>query len=149
MTLPEITKLELKLKEQAPVSRDLGLTYLFDFAKGDFALRDGKLIPTSGYEALKVWIEKVLRTERFRFKVYERQDGNEYGVSVEDLLGRHYSPEFARAEWQREIAEALTKHPQVVGISNVEFRQVGAEATVSFKVELYSGDSWTQEVRFQ
>ena len=39
-------------------------SYLFDFTTGDFALRDGKLIECDGIESIKVWIEKILRTEK-------------------------------------------------------------------------------------
>ena len=150
MTLPEITTLELTLKPLSPAdSASLGQSFAFDFSQGDFLLRDGKLIPVSSYEALKVWIEKVLRTERFRFRIYARADGNEYGVAVEDLIGRHYPAEFAQAEWRREITEALTKHPQIAGVSSMTFQQDGALVTVGFHVELKGGDSLTQEVRLQ
>ena len=39
-------------------------TYLFDFDKGDFVIRDGKLVECDGVDAIKVWIEKILRTEK-------------------------------------------------------------------------------------
>lgn len=150
MTLPEIATLELALKPLAPAANlGLGQSFVFDFAQGDFVLRDGKLIPASGYDALKVWIEKVLRTERFRFRIYARTDGHEYGVAVEDLIGRHYPAEFAQAEWRREITEALTKHPQIAGVSSLTFKQDGALVTISFRVELKGGDSLTQEVTIQ
>ena len=39
-------------------------SYLFDFNKGDFVVRDGKLVECDGMDALKVWIEKILKTEK-------------------------------------------------------------------------------------
>ena len=39
-------------------------SYLFDFTTGDFVVRDGKLIECDGIESIKVWIEKILRTEK-------------------------------------------------------------------------------------
>ena len=38
-------------------------TYLFDFDKGDVVVLDGKLIECDGIEAIKVWIEKIIRTQ--------------------------------------------------------------------------------------
>lgn len=36
-------------------------SYLFDFDRGDFVVRDGKLIECDGIDAIKVWIEKIKR----------------------------------------------------------------------------------------
>ena len=45
-------------------------SYLFDFANDDFVVRDGKLIECDGIDAIKVWIEKILRTEKGRYSIY-------------------------------------------------------------------------------
>ena len=42
-------------------------SYIFDFTTGDFVVRDGKLIECDGISAIKVWIEKILRTEKGRY----------------------------------------------------------------------------------
>lgn len=49
-------------------------SYLFDFTTGDFALRDGKLIECDGIESIKVWIEKILRTEKGRYPIYDNTE---------------------------------------------------------------------------
>ena len=78
-------------------------SYLFDFDKGDFAVRDGKLVECDGIDAIKVWIEKILRTEKHRYKIY---DGTDYGCQIEDLIiGNTYSFEFTDSELKREIEE--------------------------------------------
>ena len=59
-------------------------SYLFDFDRGDFVVRDGKLIECDGIDAIKVWIEKILRTEKGRYPIY---DNTEYGCH----LVRHQS----------------------------------------------------------
>ena len=43
-------------------------SYLFNFDKGDFVVRDGKLVECDGIEAIKVWIEKIIRTEKYRYR---------------------------------------------------------------------------------
>lgn len=44
-------------------------------------MRDGKLVECDGIDAIKVWIEKILRTEKNRYKIY---DGTDYGCQIED-----------------------------------------------------------------
>ena len=90
-------------------------SYLFDFNRGDFAVRDGKLIECDGIDAIKVWIEKILRTEKHRYKIY---DGTDYGCQIEDLIiGNTYSFEFTDSELKREIEEALLQNPKINAIS--------------------------------
>ena len=70
-------------------------SYLFDFNKGDFVVRDGKLVECDGMDALKVWIEKILKTEKGRYRIY---DGTGYGCQLEDLIiGNTYTLEFTEA----------------------------------------------------
>jgi len=40
-----------------------GINFEFDFSNGEFYIKDGRLQTLEGMEALKIWIEKVLRTE--------------------------------------------------------------------------------------
>ena len=51
-------------------------SYLFDFDSGDFVVRDGKLVECDGIDAIKVWIEKILHTEKGRYTIYT---DTEYG----------------------------------------------------------------------
>ena len=71
-------------------------SYLFDFENGDFVVRDGNLIECDGIESIKIWIEKILRTEKGRYPIY---DNTEYGCHLEDLIiGNSYTAEFIEAE---------------------------------------------------
>lgn len=145
--LPELAELEFISTQQAP-STDLGKTFLFDFQAGEFVLRDGKLVQVEQREALKVWIEKVLRTEKFRFKVYEKGNAqDQYGVTIEDLVfGHNYPQSFLESELRREISSALTKHPMIQSISNWKIVKDNPVLNVSFKVNLADGSSIDQEV---
>lgn len=112
-------------------------TYLFDFDKGDFVIRDGKLIECDGIEAIKVWIEKILRTEKGRFKIY---DNTEYGCHLEDLIiGNSYTVEFIEAELKREIEEALLLNPQISSVANFKISRDKNSLTAT--MEVYIGDA--------
>ena len=110
-------------------SAELGKSFLFDFSKGDFVIQNGKLVQT---DDISVWIEKIIRTEKERYKIYNDTD---YGVRLEDLvIGTNYDLAFAESEIRREIEDALLTHPKITGISNFSFIRKPSGAEVSMEV---------------
>ena len=109
-------------------------SYLFDFASGDFVVRDGKLVECDGIDAIKVWIEKILRTEKDRYSIY---NDTEYGCHLEDLIiGNSYTVEFIEAELKREIEDALKQNPQITSVTNVQIIRSKHSITVTLEVVL-------------
>lgn len=109
-------------------------SYLYDFDTGDFVVRDGKLVECDGVEAVKVWIEKILRTEKGRFKIY---DDTEYGARLEDLIiGNSYSVAFIESELKREIEDALLQNPQIRSVTNIQITRGINTLTVELEVKL-------------
>ena len=109
-------------------------SYLFDFTTGDFIVRDGKLIECDGIDAIKVWIEKILRTEKGRYPIY---DNTEYGCHLEDLIiGNSYTVEFIEAELKREIEDALKQNSQIKSVTNVQITRSKNSITVTLEVVL-------------
>lgn len=144
--LPEIAQLQINITDNNDLPY-IGKSFLFDFENGDFILRDGRLVEVSDTEALKVWIEKILRTEKYRYKVYEREDKKEYGVVLEDLIvGNNFPYSFVEAELKREITEALTKNPLIQFLSDWKIEKENPLLKISFKVNLKDKTSFTQEV---
>ncbi len=141
--LPEIAQLEFHTETKA--AEDFGKSFLLDFQQGDFVLRDGRLIKTDGIEALKVWIMKVLKTERGKFKIYEDTD---YGTGLEDLIGQTLPRDFVESELKREIRTALEKHPMIKSISNLNISIDGEKVMIEFTVNLVQGNTFGQEVIF-
>lgn len=129
--LPKITELEFNTEELTEDLPPIGKSFLFDFNNNEFVMRDGKLIELFGVESLKMWIEKSLRTERFRFVVYEN---TEYSISLEDLIGSNYPRAFVEAEIKREVAERLLEHPHINAIENWAFERDGKLMRVWFVV---------------
>ena len=106
-------------------------SYLFDFNKGDFVVRDGKLVECDGMDALKVWIEKILKTEKGRYRIY---DGTGYGCQLEDLIiGNTYTLEFTEAELKREVEEAILKNPLVISVSNFTLTKTANALTIQIE----------------
>lgn len=147
--LPEIADLEYEdeevLEEDEP---KIGKSFLFDFKKGEFVLKDGKMVVLEGIEALKMWILKVIRTEKFRFRIYESsayEEDEQYGVTLEDLIGSNFDREFIEAEIEREVTEALLLHEYVVSVDEWSFERDSKKMVVSFTVTTYD-ETTTMEV---
>ena len=109
-------------------------SYMFDFENGDFVVRDGKLIECDSIDAIKVWIEKILRTEKGRCPIY---DNTEYGCHFEDLIiGNSYTAEFIEAELKREIEDALKQNSQITSVTNFKITRNKNAITVTLEVVL-------------
>ena len=108
-------------------------TFLFDFFKGDFITQNGKLIIATEIAALENWIVKAIKTEKFKFKIYEEK---EYGITLEDLVVGNKISVYIESEIKREIIEALLKHPQILSIDNWVLSRNKNVLTINFTVIL-------------
>lgn len=127
----------------------MGKSFLFDFKTGDFVIRDGKLVKIEDIEALKIWIEKILRTEKFKFKVYEKEDKNEYGITIQDLItGYNYQKEFIESEIKREVTEALLKNALIDSLEDWSIEKENPILKIGFKVVLKDGNIFSEEVNY-
>ena len=119
-----------------------GRSFLFDFIAGDFVVRNGKLVECDGMDAIRVWIEKILRTEKGRFKIY---DDTDYGCRLEDLLiGSNYTAAFVEAELKREIEDALLQNPNISAVANFSLERSASGIIVRLEVE--TNDAGTNTV---
>ena len=92
--------------------------YAWDFDKDDF-IRDGngKMILLTGNDALKVWIMKSLRTERFIWLAYSKR----YGIELEQFIGKVMGVQERYSELKRMITESLMTNPYIRSIDLIEF----------------------------
>lgn len=108
-----------------------GKSFLFDFETGDFIYLNKSPVEVSGIAALQIWIEKIIRTEKQRFRIYENTN---YGVSIEDLIGHIHPIGFAESELKRELTESILLNPVVEELTDWIFVINGSEWKVSFTV---------------
>ncbi|MCC8168822.1 MAG: DUF2634 domain-containing protein [Oscillospiraceae bacterium] len=112
-------------------------TYKFDFKTGEFVMKNGSPAVLSGLDALKMWIEKCLRTQLGRYSIY---NGTGYGANIEDLvIGNTYGIDFAESELQREIETALLKHDNINSLTDFSVTRSGDLLTVSFTLDTVYG----------
>ena len=109
----------------------------FDFQKGDFII-NGRPKMTVGRERIKNWVQKILNTQKGRYKIY---NGTGYGINIEDtFVGKNYNRDYIRSEVKREITEILTANEDIVSIDNFNMEVDGSLLTVSFTVNSVYGD---------
>lgn len=145
---PEDAQAYLENEEAALAARESrtfnGTAFLYDFNAGDFVYKNGAPILVSGQKALEVWIEKVIRTERFKFNIYY---GVEYGVTLDDLIGSNLPYAFVESEMRRELTEAILMNPFIEHLSGWKFEREGSLWTISFVVETVDNEEFEMGVQ--
>ena len=110
----------------------------FDFHMGYFIIINGRPYMTVGRERIKNWVQKILNTQKGRYKIY---NGTGYGINIEDtFVGKNYNRDYIRSEVKREITEMLTANEDIVSIDNFNMEVDGSLLTVSFTVNSVYGD---------
>lgn len=79
----------------------------------------GNHILVEGNEAIKVWIYKALKTERFRYTAYSWQ----YGIELKKFIGKVMSVGERISEFKRAIVECLMVNPYIKSINSIVITQ--------------------------
>ena len=116
----------VKMRSQrVPTKHTLPLLkeFAWNFARDCFLYEaDGTIRIVQENEALKVWIYKALKTERYRYEAYlhgiYNQDSN-YGVELEKYIGAY--PNHARTATliEQRIRECLSVNPYIKTINHI------------------------------
>lgn len=104
-------------------------TFDFDFKAGEFKMKNGNPVVLSGIDALKLWIQKCIRTQLNRYSIYK---GRQYGANIEDLvIGKSYNFDFAESELRREIETALLQNEDIQSMSSFSVKKTGSTLNIS------------------
>lgn len=120
-------------------------TYKFDFNQGEFIMSGGAVAVLTGIDALRLWIDKTIRTQLGRYSIY---NGKNYGANIEDLIiGKSYVFDFVESELKREIETALLRHEDILGMDKFSIVKRGTVLEVSFTLKTVYGNI-DKEVRY-
>ena len=104
-----------------------------------FVVIGGNPVILSGINALKLWIQKCMRTQLYRYSIYKDK---QYGANIEDLvIGKSYNFDFAESELRREIETALLRNEDIYSMSGFSAEKVGATLKISFTLNTAYGKS--------
>lgn len=93
-------------ESELPLFKEMAI----DFETGEPIIKNNEIVTLEGSEALKVWIWKVLKTERYKYKAYTDNYGNE----LKEQLGTIYDKTIKDAILENEIRECLGVNPYIV-----------------------------------
>lgn len=117
---------------ELPLCREIA----WDFETGVPIYENGAPVFVTGAQAVKVWIYKALKTERFRYEIYSAAFGSE----VEELIGQNYSEELKSAEAKRYVRECLEINPYITDVQNIGVEFLDGRLTVSTAVSTIYGE---------
>ncbi len=118
--------------------------YAYDFDENKFLLDDsGKEYLVFKNDALKIWITKVLLTDRYKFLAYD----SNYGSEIYRLIGSVKDIDILRLEVKRYIIESLMVNPYILEIDNFSIFEDDEKKVVSFYVRtIYSEFKFESEM---
>lgn len=107
----------------------IGKSFVFDFKSKRFNVVAGKVKETTEEEAIRQWIELLLRTAIDKYKVYE---GTGFGTNIDKLVGYKSMRGFVESEMKREISEKIIMNRAIERIENFKTDFEGSMIEVSF-----------------
>lgn len=107
----------------------IGKSFVFDFKSKRFNVVAGKVKETTEEEAIRQWIELLLRTAIDKYKVYE---GTGFGTNIDKLVGYKSMRGFVESEMKREISEKIIMNRAIERIENFKTDFEGSMLEVSF-----------------
>lgn len=101
--------------EELPIFREVA----WNFEKDEPVVENGDFKIIEGNEAIKVWVYKCIKTNRYEHEIYSWS----YGTELMELVGQKYSKGLTESEASRYIKEALLVNPYIldVNIKNTKF----------------------------
>ena len=109
-------ELNIEDGEMAEKEVPLAQEWAWNFDKDEFDLKNGSMYIVEKNEAIKVWIYKILKTERFKYIIYD----HDYGHDLKDFIGKTGTQAYIKAEIKRMVEEAIlsTLEDYVVELRN-------------------------------
>ncbi|GAA0240163.1 DUF2634 domain-containing protein [Metaclostridioides mangenotii] len=108
----------------------------WDFEKNEPIIENNKFKIIEGNEALKVWIYKCIKTNRYEYEVYSW----DYGTEISDLIGQRYTKGLTESEANRYIKEALEVSPYITNVDTVNSNFEKDVLSASVKVTTIYGE---------
>lgn len=114
----------LPKSEELPIFREVA----WDFEKDEPILEKSDFKIVEKKEALKVWIYKCIKTNRYEHEIYSL----EYGTELSELIGQKYTKGLTESEASRFIKEALLINPYIleVNVKSANFNRDKLSANV-------------------
>ena len=129
------TDFEIEVKTEEELAK-VGRSFSFDYSTKNFNITDGAISEPTNIEAVKQWVELLIRTRPGKYPIY----GESFGVSTDELIGYKSMPiGFIYSEIKREIQDGLKLNPSIDSMDNYNASRDNGVLTISFTVYLKDG----------
>ena len=120
--------------EEMPIFKE----YAIDFKTGEYIKEGNDIKVLEKNEALKVWIFKALKTERFR---YTDVHSDEYGSELETNIGAIYQKSVKDALMINQIRDTLLVNPYILECYNFNISNEDEYVPqITFNVKIIYGE---------
>ena len=119
--------------EEMPIFKE----YAIDFKTGEYIKEGNNIKVLEKNEALKVWIFKALKTERFR---YTDVHSDNYGSELENNIGTIYQKSVKDALMINQIRDTLLVNPYILECYNFEISNEEYVPQITFNVRTIYGE---------
>ena len=124
----------------AQAAEDIGRVPAFDPETNTFLTNDGALVERSGREAVRQWIDLMLRQQIDRVSIYRTDSQVKIGVD-QDLIGSKLPTGLQNAETERYIRETMSDGPAIRTVQDFSMSRRGRACLVTFTAVLYTGET--------
>lgn len=108
-----------------------GKSFAFDFTAGEFRVKDGKVQTVSGKERLQVQIEKLIRTERGVYGVY---DGTTYGLYSPYAAIGTKNRDYVTTDLKEELRTKLEAFSEILSVQEITVDFINRGVTITLTV---------------
>lgn len=125
----------IKISTANEQSSKIGRSFLFDFKTGQHQITDGKVVECDQLQAIRQWLELLVRTTVDKYQVYKDTG---FGTTWEQYVGRRNLPlGFVVSEMEREISEAAIKlNPAIASVQDFEAERTTRGLIITFTAAL-------------
>ncbi|HBF2215612.1 TPA: DUF2634 domain-containing protein [Clostridioides difficile] len=118
--------------EELPIFREVA----WDFEKDEPILEKGDFKIIEKKEALKVWIYKCIKTNRYEHEIYSWG----YGTELSELIGQKYSKGLTESEASRYIKEALLVNQYILDVNIKDTKFTDDLLSVNIEISTIYGE---------
>lgn len=139
---PFISQDEVVETTELPIYKE----YAYDFEENKLKTTNGQTYLVEKNEAIKIWIYKSIKSERFRYLAYSEV----YGCEVDTLIGKVRN-DILYSEIKRFIIEALMINPYIEELNNFVFSNIKSTVFVNFECTTVYGTfhyTWEMEASY-
>lgn len=111
-------------------STTIARTPLFDFERGEYVIKDGKVVECTQEEAIRQWVGFLIKTPADKFEVYK---DTAFGTYIHNLIGWRDAG-FVASEIKRELTEKCPDNRAIEKIEDFEFSRNGGVMHIRFTV---------------